>query len=72
VQRLITIFLLSVNSSICGKQFCDTLSSRRKTDGQILSLDSCPSSSEYNIVKIINFNFITDEFASVKARETTL
>jgi hypothetical protein len=39
---------------------------------QILSLDSCPSSSEYDIAKSINFNDVTDEFASVKARKVTL
>jgi hypothetical protein len=62
---LITVFLISVNSSLCGIYFCDTSSHRRKTDGQFL--DSCPSGSEYDIAKTINFNYVTDEFASVKA-----
>jgi hypothetical protein len=44
---------------------------RHKTDGQILSLDSCPS-SEYDIAKTINFSDVIDEFASVKARKITL
>jgi hypothetical protein len=69
-QRLI-IFLISVNSWLCGIYFCDTSSHRRKPDGQILSLDSCPS-SEYDIAKTINSNYVTDEFASVKARKVTL
>jgi hypothetical protein len=51
--------------------FCDTSRNRHKTDGQILSLDSCPS-SEYDIAKTINFNDVVDEFASVKARKITL
>jgi hypothetical protein len=71
-QRLITIFVLSVNSSLCGIYFCDTAWQRCKTDGQILSLDSCPSSSEYDMAKTINCNYVTDEFASVKARTVTL
>jgi hypothetical protein len=50
----------------------DTSSHRRKTDGQILSLNSCPSSSECDIAKIINFDYVTDKFASVKAREIAL
>jgi hypothetical protein len=66
-QWLITIFLRSVNSALCGIYFYDASSHRRKTDGQILSLDSCSSSSEYDIAKTINFNDVTDEFASVKA-----
>jgi hypothetical protein len=64
--------LISVNSSLCGIHFCDTSRNRNKTDSQILSLDSCPSSSEYDITKTINFNYVIDEFASVKAREITL
>jgi hypothetical protein len=28
----------------------------------------CASSSEYDIAKTINFNNVTDEFASIKAR----
>jgi hypothetical protein len=106
-QRPITIFLISVNSSLCGinfyyyyyyyylftaigfapggsspyttqlqqntyVQFCDTSSHRHKTDGQILSPDSCPSSSEYDIAKTINFNYVINEFASVEARKVTL
>jgi hypothetical protein len=70
-QRLI-IFFISVNSSLCGLHFCDTTRNRHKTDGQILSLDSCPSSSEYDIAKTINFNYVIGEFASVKARKITL
>jgi hypothetical protein len=71
-QRLIKIFLISVNSSFCGIYSCDTSRHRRKTDGQILFLDSCPSSSEYDIAKNINFNDVIDEFSSVKARKVTL
>jgi hypothetical protein len=71
-QRLITIFLISVNSSLCGIYSCDTSRHRHKTDGQILSLDSCPSSSEYDIAKTINFNDLIDAFASVKKRKVTL
>jgi hypothetical protein len=41
----------------------------RKTEGQILSLDNCPSSSEYDIAKTINFNDVIDEFASVKSKK---
>jgi hypothetical protein len=52
--------------------FYDTSSNRHKTDGQILSLDRCPSSSEYDIAKTINFNYIIDEFASVKGRKIAL
>jgi hypothetical protein len=70
-QRLITIFLISVHSSLCGIHFCDTSRNRHKTDGQILSLDSCPS-SEYDVAKTINFHDVIDEFASVKARKITL
>jgi hypothetical protein len=44
---------------------------KHKTDGQILSLDSCPSSSEYYIATTINFNDVIDEFTSVKARKIT-
>jgi hypothetical protein len=66
-QRLI-IFLISVNSSLCGIHFCDTSRNRHKTDGQILSLDS----SEYDIAKNINLNDVIDVFASVKARKVTL
>jgi hypothetical protein len=66
------IFLISVNSSVCGIYFCDTSSHRRKTDSQILSLDNCPSSSEYDIAKSINFNEVIDELSSVKARKFTL
>jgi hypothetical protein len=69
-QRLI-IFLISLNSSICGIYFCDTSSHRRKTDDQTLSLDSCPS-SDSDIAKIISFNDVTDEFTSFKAIEVTL
>jgi hypothetical protein len=69
-QRLI-IFLISVNSSLCGIHFYDTSRNRHKTDGQILSLGNCPS-SEYDIAKTINFNHVIDEFASVKARKVTL
>jgi hypothetical protein len=71
-QRLITIFLISVNSSLCGTYFCDTSTLWRKTDGQILSLDIYPSSSEYDIAKTIHFNDVIDKFASVKARKVTL
>jgi hypothetical protein len=71
-QRLKTIFLISVNFSLCGIYFCDPSSRRRKTDGQILSLDSCPSNSEYDIAKTINLNYVIDEFASIKARKVTL
>jgi hypothetical protein len=71
-QRLITIFLISVNSSLRGIYFYDTSSHRGNTEGQIISLDSCPSSSEYDIAKTINFNNIIDEFASVKAIKVTL
>jgi hypothetical protein len=74
-RRLMTIFLISVNSSLCGIQFfCDkhTSRNRHKTNGQILCLDNCPSSSEYNIAKTINFNDVIDEFASVKVRKVTL
>jgi hypothetical protein len=39
--------------------------------GQILSLDSCPS-SEYDTAKTMNCNYVTDEFASVKARKVAL
>jgi hypothetical protein len=52
--------------------FCDISSHRRKTDGQILSIDNCPSSSDYDIAKTIHFNDVIDEFASVKARKVTL
>jgi hypothetical protein len=68
-QRLITIFLISVNSSLCGTYFCDTSSYRRKTGGQILSLDNFPSNSEYDITKPINFNEVIHEFLSVKAKK---
>jgi hypothetical protein len=64
--------LISVNSSLCGIYFCDTSSHRRKTDGQIISLASRSSSSEYDIAKTINFNDVIDEFASVEARKVTL
>jgi hypothetical protein len=72
MQQLLTIFLISVNSSVCGIYSCATLSHRRKTDGQILFLDSCPSSSEYDIATTINFSDVIDEFASVKVRKVTL
>jgi hypothetical protein len=68
-RRLITMFLISVNSSLCGIYFCDTPSFRRKTDGQTLSLGSYPSSSEYDITKNINFNYVIDKYASAKARK---
>jgi hypothetical protein len=71
-KLLITIFLVSINSLLCGIYFCDTSRNRHKTDGQILSLGICPSSSEYDIAKNINFNDVIDEFASVKARKVTL
>jgi hypothetical protein len=71
-QRLITIILLSVSSSVYEIYSCATSSHRRKTDGQILFLDSCPSSSEYDIATIINFSDVIDEFASVKARKVIL
>jgi hypothetical protein len=63
---------ISINSSLCGIYVCDTSSHRRKTNGQILSLRSCPSSSEYDIAKPIILNVVIDEFASVKARKFTL
>jgi hypothetical protein len=69
-QRLIT-FLISVNSSHCGKYFCDTSSHRRKTDGHILSLNNCCSSSEYDIAETVTFNDVI-KFATVKARNVTL
>jgi hypothetical protein len=69
VQWLIAVFLVSVIFSLCGTYFCDTWRHRGKTDGQILSLDSCPSSSEYDIAKTIDFNDVIDEFESVKARK---
>jgi hypothetical protein len=71
-QRLIIIFLISVNSSLCVIYFCDTSSHRRTNDGQILSMDICPSSSEYDIAKTINFNDVIEEFAYFKTREVTL
>jgi hypothetical protein len=71
-QLLITIFLLSLNSSFCGIYFCDTSSHRRKTDGQTHFLDSYPSSSEYDITKTINFSDVIDEYASAKARKVSL
>jgi hypothetical protein len=71
-QLLITIFLISVNSLLCGIYFCDTSRNRHKTDGQILSQDNCPSSNEYDIAKTINLNDVIDEFASVKARKVTM
>jgi hypothetical protein len=69
-QRLTTIFVLSINSSLCGIYFRDTSWQRCKTDYQILSLDSCPS-SEYEMANTINFSYVADEFASVKARTVT-
>jgi hypothetical protein len=66
-QRLITIFLISVNCSYSRIYFCNTSSYRHKTDDQILSLDSCPS-SRVRYCKTINFNNVTDEFATVTAR----
>jgi hypothetical protein len=51
--------------------FCDTSSHRRKTDGQILSLNSCSSRSEYDIAKTIALNDVI-KFASVKVRNVTL
>jgi hypothetical protein len=39
---------------------------------KILSLDSCPSSIEYEMAKTINFYYVADEFAFVKARTVTL
>jgi hypothetical protein len=71
-QLLIIIFLISVNSLLCGIYFCDTSRNRHKTDGQILSLDNCPSSSKYDIAKTINFNYVIDEFAYVKAIKVAL
>jgi hypothetical protein len=70
--QLLIIFLISVNSSLCGIHFCDTSRNRHKTDGQILSLYNCPSSSENDVAKNINFNDVIDEFASVKARKVAL
>jgi hypothetical protein len=70
-QRLI-IFFISVNSSLCGIHFCDTSRNKHKTEGQILSLDNCPSSSEYDIAKTIDFKDVIDEFASDKTRKITL
>jgi hypothetical protein len=67
VQRVI-IFLISVNSLLCGIHFCDTSRNRHKTDGQIISLGRCPS-SEYDIAKTITFNDVINEFASVKAKK---
>jgi hypothetical protein len=69
-QRLMTIFLIVVNFSLCGIYFCHTLNDRHKTDGQILS--KILSSSEYDITKTIKFNDAIDEFAFVKARKVTL
>jgi hypothetical protein len=69
-QRLITVFLISVNSSLCAIDFCHTSSHRHKTDGQILS--QIISSSEYDIGKAITFSDAIDEFASVKARNVIL
>jgi hypothetical protein len=71
-QLLITIFLISGNSLHCGIYFCDTSRNRHETDGQILFLDSCPSSSECDIANTIHFNDVIDEFTSVKARKVTL
>jgi hypothetical protein len=71
-QLLITLFLISVNSLLFGIYFCDTSRNRHKTDGQILSLGNCPSSSEYDIARNVNFNYVIDEFASVKARKVKL
>jgi hypothetical protein len=71
-QRLITIFLILVNSLLCGIYFCDISSYGRKTYGHIISLDNCPSSSEYDIAKPTDFSEVTDEFSSVKARKFTL
>jgi hypothetical protein len=68
-QRL--IFLISVNSSRFGIHFCDTSRNKHKIEGQNLSLDSSPSSSEYDIAKTINFNYKIDELTSVKARKIT-
>jgi hypothetical protein len=62
---------ISINSSFCGIYVCDTSSHRRKTNGHVLSLGSCPS-NEYDIAKPINLNVVIDEFASVKARKITL
>jgi hypothetical protein len=36
------------------------------SDGQILSLDNFPSSSEYDIAKPVSFYEVIDEFSSVK------
>jgi hypothetical protein len=64
--------IFNISKSLTLWNFCDRLSHRRKTDGQILPLDSCPSSGEYAIAKTINFNDLIDEFASVKAIKVTL
>jgi hypothetical protein len=65
-RQLITLFLILVNSSLCGIHFYHTSSHRHKINGQILS------SSEYDIAKTIKFNDAVDEFSSVKARKVTL
>lgn len=70
--RLVTISLISDNSSLCEIHLCDTPRHGLVTDGHILSLGSCPSSNECCIAKTINFNDVIDEFASAKGKEVTL
>jgi hypothetical protein len=35
-------------------------------------MDSYPSNIEYDTAETMNFNYVIDEFASVKARNVTL
>jgi hypothetical protein len=56
-------------SKLCMIYFCDTSSHRHKCHGQILSLDSCPPSSEHNTAKSINFNYVIAIFAYFKERK---
>jgi hypothetical protein len=69
-RRLIAMFLILVNSSLCGIHFCHTSSHRHKTDDQILS--QILSSSEDDIAKTTKFSHVIDKFAFVKARKVTL
>jgi hypothetical protein len=54
------------------KHFSDTSRHGSEADDQVISLEICPSSSDYDITRTINFNYVIDEFASIKARKVTL
>jgi hypothetical protein len=57
------MYLVSIDPSLFQVYLCDTSSHRHKTNRQILSLDNCSFSSEYDIAENISLNGTSDEFA---------